>query len=297
MKKGPLLSMSVAHAQHDEQKRRSGAVNVRKLPFAAKTRGLHVVAACFMVMVMGLGQDTLHASVIDTPSIMALPSGMTGSGNGTVDLRMFTFSGSEIKNQVGSFNGDNGNNTLPNSGGAEVSLFDESYVTTAGELKAFYDLNFPTASIPEILLFLDISETGGGEPNNRLVKLDIILNPATIQGGPDASGDVSSDEQAAINQVYTGGTKIAYLDPEPADNLPVNSQGAGFADYAIFTGVDPYALADSDVLLFNISMDTLSNGSEEIFLSGTYGSIIPEPATMSLLAFGGLVALRRRRNR
>ena len=247
-----------------------------------------------LVVALGLVPDPVDASIIQTADIVAIPEHVTGSGNGTLDLRMFTFSGSEIPNTAGLFNGDNGNNALPQGGGADTSLFAESYVTTAGELKAFYNLNFPPGSIHEIVLILDLNEVE--TLNNTLAKLDVVLNPTSIQGDPNPLGDVSSAAQAGINQVYIGGTTIAYLAPQPAANLPVNNQGAGFADYAIFTGIDPFGLNDSDVLLFNVSMSLLSNGAEDIFLSGTYApSDIPEPATLLLLAVGGLALIRRRR--
>jgi hypothetical protein len=130
--------------------------------------------------------------------------------------------------------------------------------------------------------------------------LDIVLNPATVQGSPNPLGDVSSAQQVGIKQVYSGGLNIAKLNPQPAANLPVNSQGAGFADYAIFTGIDPYSLNDSDVLLFNVSMSHLNNGAEEIFLSGTYAAgdiLVPEPGSVSLLAIGGIALGLWRRHR
>ncbi|MCC6680627.1 MAG: PEP-CTERM sorting domain-containing protein [Phycisphaeraceae bacterium] len=252
--------------------------------------------AAMILATAGMATSPARAAVIGTADIVAIPQGVTGSGNGTLDLRMFTYSGSEIQNTSGAFNGDNGNNTLPHAGGADTASFAESYVTTAGDLKAYYNLNFAPGSINQIMLMLDLNETGGGEPNNTLAKLDVILNPTSIQSNPSPLGDVSSATQAAINQVYSGGSVIANLSPQPAANIPVNSQGAGFADYAIFTGINPFNLNDSDVLLFNVSMSVLSNGSEEIFLSGSYAplDIAPEPASLALLATGGSLLLRRR---
>ena len=78
-------------------------------------------------------------------------------------------------------------------------------MTTAGKLKTYFNLNFAAGSINNLVIFLDINETGGGLPTNTLGKLDIVLNPTAIQGGPNTLGDVSSAEQAAIDQVYTGG--------------------------------------------------------------------------------------------
>jgi hypothetical protein len=243
-----------------------------------------------------LSNTAANAALIGTSQIVGIPSGVTGSGNGTLDLRMFTFSGSEIQNQSGSFNGDNGNHALPQGGGTDTNSFVESYVTTAKDLKSYFNLNFPGNSINEIVLFLDLNETGGGAPNNTLARLDIVLNPTSIQGNPTPTGDVTSAQQAAIDQVYTGGTLIANLNPQPAANIPVNNQGAGFADYAIYTGVNPFAFNDNDVLMFNISMNTLNSGAEEIFLSGSYAPAdVPEPAAGCCLIALGMIASRCRR--
>lgn len=271
-----------------------------------RSRGRVYVSSVFTLLISFCIGGPAFADSITPDDIVAVPK-LVNSGNGLLDLRLFTFSGSEIQNTSGAFNGDNGNNTLPQGGGGDSASFAESYVTTAGDLKAFYNLNFPPGSITDIVLFLDLNETGPGSPTNTLTNLDIILNPATIQGSPNPAGDVSSGTQAAINQVYTGGALIANLVPEPAGNLPVQSQGAGFADYAILMGINPFSLNDSDVLLFNISMEDLSSGSEEIFLSGASvpdinpeppPTVIPEPATLTLLSLSGIgLLLRRRRSR
>jgi hypothetical protein len=260
------------------------------------------VFALFLTMFVPVGQ----AAQIGPAQIVEIPAGVVGSGNGTLDLRMATFSGSEIDNESGLNDYDNGNNTLPQGGGADDKFFAESYATTAGDIQDYYTLNFGATGPGEIQLvvFLDLNETGGGATTNSFDVLDIILNPTSIQGNPDPSLDVSSAEQAAINQIYTGGSLLAELSPEPAANLPVNAMGAGFADYAIATGIDPFTLDPSDVVLFNFSMSNLNNGGDELFLSGEFAGSdipgippVPEPGTALLVGLGlmGLAAGRRRR--
>jgi hypothetical protein len=258
--------------------------------------GLWLVLLLVMVAPAG------YAASIGSSEIMLIPSGVVGSGNGTLDLRMLTHSGSEIDNEAAGHNYDNGNNKASQGGGD--NSFAESYVTTAGKLQDYYNLNYGTTGPGqiELVIFLDLNETGtNGELTNTFDVLDIILNPSTIQGSPDPVNlDVTSAQQDAIDQVFTGGSLIAELVPEPADNIPVNSQGAGFADYAIFTGIDPFALNASDVLLFNYSMSLLNNGAEEIFLDGEVAGSdipVPEPGSALLVGLGlmGLAAGRRQR--
>src|SRR5690349_12423489 len=88
------------------------------------------------------------------------------SRNPTPDLRPLTFSGGDIGNSKSGFNGADANNGMPQ--GNPDAQFAGAYVTTAGDLKAFYNLNFAPNSITEILLFLDLNETGGGSALNSL---------------------------------------------------------------------------------------------------------------------------------
>lgn len=207
--------------------------------------------------------------------ILAIPSGVTSSGNGTLDLRMFTHSGGEIDNMSGTFDGDDANTTLQ-TGVGDMLSFSESYFTTVAELREFYELNFPNP-INEIVLFLDLNETGPGSPMNHLSLFEVISNPTGLPGSPDPSLDLTGAQQALIGQTYSGGTLEAYLF-DPPENLPVVSNGGGFADHALFTGIDPYSLNASDTILFNISMNFLSNGPDKLFVSGTFaGSDIGVP--------------------
>jgi hypothetical protein len=271
-----------------------------------------------LALLVALPALALPTDPIVPGDFLALVDNAEGSGNGTLDLRLVTFSGSDVENdgsldaqcgvtfpgEPNRCNYDNANTEAAQGGGPGSDAFDESYVTTAGDIQDYYELNFGATTVGdiELVIFLDLNETGnnGGKANNTFKVLDIILNPDSIQGNPDPSGDVSSATQNAINQVFTlgAGSLLAELDPEPAENLPVIEQGAGFADYAIFTGIDPFSLDRESVLLFNFSMKLLNNGGEEIFLSGEFsGSDVPEPSTGLLFSAALVLAIGASRRR
>jgi hypothetical protein len=247
---------------------------------------------CAALTAAALAVPSAHAVVITSGGVVALPGGILPSGNGSLDLRMLTFQGGEVPNTNNSpaFNADNGNNTLPNNNGQ--STFAESYFTTIGEIQDYYKLNFPDGMggslVNEIVVMLDLAENSGvEETNNQLTLLDVVLSPTV--GVLDPSGDLTSGQQAGINQTYTGGTLLANL--ASTMNLSTVANGQGHGDYAIFTGINPFALNASDTILFNVSMSGLSNGSEEVFLSGRISgadvlAAVPEATS---LAFGALV--------
>ena len=269
-------------------------------------------SACVIPYGPEVNENTYFISDLD---IEGLSENIVGSGNGTLDWRLFTYSGSEIKNDIY----DNGNNDLAKD--VKRSFFDESFITTAAELKDYFlqnfdDLNGQPGEI-EIVLFLDLNETGeAGMEVNYLNTMQIVVNPDWVSGNPNPFGDVESDyrkkstsgNQSDINQNFFGGTVAAQLDSDYNNpyNLPVQQQGAGWADYAIHTGIDPFTLEDDDTVLINFSMSELNSGAEELFLSGTYSAndlhdAIPEPMAVSFIGVGGigLLGFKRffRRNR
>ena len=89
-----------------------------------------------------------------------------GAGTGTLDYLFFTFSNAERDNcpspgdgGCAAFDGDNANTEV--AGGGDT-MFDESYVTSMGEIQDFYLFAFPPPmkTPNEIILFLDINEQG-----------------------------------------------------------------------------------------------------------------------------------------
>ncbi len=247
-------------------------------------------------------------AVITSSDIVPVSTSSVGSGNGTLDYILFTGSNGGAGNSSGAFNGDDANTAMPTGGN---STFNGSYLTSFGDLRAFYNLTFPNGSggstVNQIAVFVDINQLGGPGQHINLDTFDIFKN-YTPSFGDDRdtpnTTDVSSALQNLTGAGFSGGTGLAALDSGKV-LLQVHT-GAGFADQVIFTGINPFdvAYADADRILFHMASSDHTNGDETLFLSGSIGPqdviVVPEPASIGLFGFGllglcGAAWSRRRR--
>jgi hypothetical protein len=265
------------------------------------------ILICAAIAAASLSVGSVGAAVITTSNIVPVPTGTVGSGNGTLDFILLTESSGGTQNSSGSFNGDNANTQMPTGSGNTTS--NESFITSMGELRSFYRLNFPDGSggstVNQLVVMVDVNETGGPQTIN-LDTFDIIRNfnafsPASDTRNDPLNNDITSSTQNGTNASFSGGTVLANLDSSPKV-LGQVSVGAGHADQAIFTGINPFDLAysDSDRVLLHWASSDHDNGGETIFVSGSIAPqdlVAPEPASFSLLLIGGALAARRSRLR
>jgi len=253
--------------------------------------------------VLGGGGIAAHAGLITDNHIVPIPHHIVGSGNGTLDFILLTESAGGSQNNAGGFNGDNANTHMP-TGSMNVTA-NESFVTSIGELRAFYILNFPNGSggstVNQLVVMVDVNETGQPQQIN-LDEFTILRNFDPFSGSDPRNApftnDITSAQQNATNDSFTGGTVLAQLDATPKV-LAQNNTGAGFADHAIFTGINPFdpAFSDSDRIMLHWESSVHDNGGETVFISGTYGpqDFVPEPASLAMLGLAGIFAARRAR--
>ena len=167
-------------------------------------------------------------------------------------------------------------------------------------------MNFPDGSggstVNQLLVMVDVNETGGPQTIN-MDRFDIVWNysgfsPASdVRNNPHAN-DISSSVQNSTGTGYSGGTLLA--NTLITQVLGQQSVGAGHADQAIFTGVDPFdpMFADSDRFLLHWESSDHDNGGETIFLDGRIGPndlVTPEPASMGVFALAAVWMTHRRR--
>jgi hypothetical protein len=234
---------------------------------------------------------TAQADTITDFDIIATTGNEIQSGNGLLDFYLFDGATSLEENQCDGFDGDDSNTDMPGGGGTTAL---ESYITSMGELQSFYDICFPDLAITDIALYVDLNEEGSDD-YIYLDALTVVIDYDPIYGDlrdNPASGDIDSATQNLTNDNFSGGTQLASLDYAPK-LLPVNEPGAGWADYAIVLGINPYDYPPETRILIHLDSYEHTDGGETIFISGKYW--IPEPGSLSLLLLGGLAMLRRTR--
>jgi hypothetical protein len=269
-----------------------------------------------------------EAVLVDSPSLVSLdaddfselPSLLpAGSGLGLLDLVLLAPSGAgSLNNPAGPLNFDNSNTDM--AAGATVAA-NESYLTSVGELREFYRLNFPDGSggstVDELLLMAQINQAGPLALEELAVVIDYSLPDSPSAQDPAAS-DVTATVQNATNGGFEAGTGTRLL--HLTAPLPLSDLHAG-PDYAVATGLNPFdpSLADGTRLLVNWRSSGHDGLGETLFLSGQLSpedlceplgacgaapapdpsaeehSPVPEPASWVLSVLGlGLTVLRRR---
>ena len=244
-----------------------------------------------------------HAMYMITDADIFVAEGhVTHSGNGTLDLILLTESMGGIENiyKIGGttvFDGDDGNSDMPTGSGKTTS--NESYMTSIGEIRDFYRLNFSDglggSTVDEIVLFVDLNQVTGDDLT--IGSLEIVVDYSATFGDDRDNPwgtDISSGLQNGTDAGYTGGTTIAQLDGSKI--LDMENQGAGWGDYGIHTGINPFdgAFSDDTRILFHWESSGHSDGGETIFLSGEYTEI-PEPSMFVFLGLGALGLIFRKK--
>ena len=236
--------------------------------------------------------SAVQADVITDLDIIPTTGNEIPSGNGLLDFILFNGSTSGDENECEGFNGDDANTDMPGGG---VTTATESYITSIGELRTFYELCFPDELVTDVALSVDLNESVSDyiTLDALTVVIDYDANYGDLRDDP-ASGDIDSDTQNLTEANFSGGTTVAWLDPLiTPKTLDENEEGAGWADYTIVLGVNPYDYpSDTRILIYWASHDH-TDGGDTVFISGEY--YVPEPASISLLALGSLALMRRRR--
>jgi hypothetical protein len=119
------------------------------------------------------GLPTANATTIINGSytLQSLDPAPTGTGFGNYNVILFQNAAGGSGNSGDGVNVDNSNQNLP-TGDPNTDSGSLFWMTSVGDLRAFYDLSFGANKVTKFVLFFDVNETGQPQDLN-LVTLDI----------------------------------------------------------------------------------------------------------------------------
>jgi hypothetical protein len=232
--------------------------------------GLMIAAAFGFATMRPANAETISTDTYLFQSLDDLA--LNGTGLGNYNVILFANASGGSGNDGGSVNVDNSNTSLPTGGtSSSGSLF---WMVSVADLQAFYDQQFGSGTINNIVLFLDLNETGGAGEAVTITGLNIYQNATTTPTSldPTGSSDLTSTQQNNITG-FTSGTLLAQLSTA-SQSLSQKDVGQGIDDWSIFTFIDPFdeSLLPTDTLLFQIMMTDLAAGGELLSISGAFSA-------------------------
>jgi hypothetical protein len=232
--------------------------------------GLMIAAAFGFATMRPANAETIDTDTYLFQSLDDLA--LNGTGLGNYNVILFANASGGSGNDGGSVNVDNSNTLLPTGGtSSSGSLF---WMVSVADLQAFYNQQFGSGTINNIVLFLDLNETGGAGESVTITGLNIYQNATTTPTSldPTGSNDLTSTQQNNITG-FTSGTLLAQLSTA-SQSLSQKDVGQGIDDWSIFTFIDPFdpSLLPTDTLLFQIMMTDLAAGGELLSISGSFSA-------------------------
>jgi hypothetical protein len=227
--------------------------------------GLMIAAAFGFTTV----RPTSAAPINGDYEFFSLDPAPNGTGLGNYNVILFANASGGSGNDGGSVNVDNSNTSLPTGSTSDSGLI--FWTTSFGDLRAFYDQQFGSNEINNIVLFLDLNESGNSAASSiTLNTLSIYLNEPT--GLDPATNDLTSTQQNSLTGYIPSTTALTSL--SSAQFLAQQNTGQGIDDWSIFTFIDPYdsAYNDNDTLLFAFHISDLNSGGELLSISGTFSA-------------------------
>lgn len=254
-----------------------------------------IIAGAFTLAVI----DFSHATTIINGDYRF--ESLTGNESGNNNVILFTHSNGGSGNDSSGANVDDANRLLPTGNHpASDTIF---WMTSIGDLRAFYNLQFGPDKVNNIVLLLQVNESGNDSNPISLDTLTIYLNATTNNNLHPAGNDLTSAEQEAITS-QSASSLLKQLG-NSSQSLNEVIHGGNQDDWSILTFINPFdaSFLPTDSLLFKFRISDLDNGPERLSLTGqrsnceispigcrgTWGATaatstgIPEPSTIILV--------------